>query len=98
MPPVALDLPERAAEILHGAEQMPFDASFAEIERAGHLVGRHALDVAEREHLAVLPGRSWSHPFALPSRHVDERSTVPVDPGRRSPQIEAVNQPTLVFV
>ncbi len=57
MPPVALDLPERAAEILHGAEQMPFDASFAEIERAGHLVGRHALDVAEREHLALPRGQ-----------------------------------------
>ena len=57
MPPVALDLPERAAEILHGAEEMSFDASFAEIERADHLVGRHALDVAEREHLALPRGQ-----------------------------------------
>src|SRR5262245_289831 len=53
MPPVASDLFERAAQILHGAEQMALDASLGEVERAGHLVRRHALDVPEREHLAL---------------------------------------------
>src|SRR5262252_2281169 len=53
MSPLAADLSEHAAQVLHGAKQMSLDASFAEIERARHLVGRHALDVAEREHLAL---------------------------------------------
>src|SRR5262245_65701286 len=53
MPSLAAELSERAAQVLHGAKEMSLDASFAEIERAGYLVRRHALDVAEREHLAL---------------------------------------------